>query len=342
MSSDPTTTNAAPRIDPTKAILTDITKCIGCEECVLACKKDNGLGPDRMWKWQRSIDELSASRYTTVLRRQDGKFVRQQCRHCVDPACVSACIVGALKKTPEGSVVYDKDKCIGCRYCMLACPFGIPRYNWEATVPLIKKCDMCHDPVVQGGVPACTKACPTKATIFGPRSEMLAEARRRLAAEPRKYIQKVYGEHEVGGTSVLYVSDIPLDFLAWQKAPGDNPLPKLTWGVQKEVPAVAAGGFGLLGGVYWVIGRRMSIAAGGKGAHAKPSGALKTAAWAPMGILASGTVAHLAGAFEGAFGPATAAAWTVWLMGIIVTGVGIGAGVSWLAERKAGNDREDR
>jgi len=314
------------------AILTDTTKCIGCEECVTACKKDNGLGPDRLWKWQRSVDELSASRYTTILRRPGGRFVRQQCRHCVDPACVSACIVGALTKTPEGAVVYDKEKCIGCRYCMLACPFGIPRYNWEARFPVIQKCDLCDDLIVKGGRPACVDACPTQATIFGSRSEMLAEAARRLEREPGKYIQKIYGEHEVGGTSVLYVSDVPLDFLAWQKAPGDNPLPKLTWEVQKEVPAVAAGGFGLLGGMYWVIGRRMSLTASGRGGI-KPPSSLRAAVWAPIGILGAGTIAHFAGAFHGGFEPATAAAWAVWLMAVMAAGAGIGAWVSWLKER---------
>lgn len=316
------------------AILTDTTKCIGCEDCVVACKKENGLGADRPWPWQKSIDELSATRFTTVLRRPGGKYVRQQCRHCVDPACVSACIVGALTKTPEGAVVYDKDKCIGCRYCMLACPFGIPRYNWEETFPLLQKCDLCHDRLLDGKIPACVEACPTKATIFGSRAKMLDEAHRRLAAEPGKYVPKVFGEREVGGTSVLYISDIPLDFLGWQEAPGKKPLPELTWAVQKEVPAVTAGGFGLLGGIYWVIGRRMRAAARQGPYQEKRPVAIAALAWAPLGVVGAGTLAHLAGAFEGGLGPAEAATWAVWLMAIVLTGAGIGSWVSWLSERK--------
>ncbi len=243
------------------AILTDTTLCTGCETCVAACKRENGLGRDRAWRWQRNIDDLSATRFTTILRRPGGHYVRQQCRHCADPACVSACIVGALQKTDTGAVIYDGDKCMGCRYCMMACPYGIPRYEWDQPVPYIRKCTLCYHRIKEGKQPACTEACPEKATIFGTRDEMLAVAHDRIQKHPGKYVGKVFGEHEVGGTSVLYLSDIPLGFLAWRPDLGDEPLPKLTWAALRKVPPLAAGVAGAMAGVYFVIGRRMRLQA---------------------------------------------------------------------------------
>lgn len=246
---------------PPVAILTDVTRCTGCEQCVGACKSANNLGKDRLWPAQRAIDDLSASRFTTILRRPGNHFVRQQCRHCLDPACVSACIVGALEKKPDGSVTYDDDKCMGCRYCMTACPYGIPRYDWDQAVPYVRKCTFCYERLQQGRLPACVEACPEKATIFGTREEMLREAHRRLDANPDRYVQKVYGEHEVGGSSVLYISSIPLGFLGWKDDLGEQALPELTWASLKKVPGIMLGVGGLMAGTYWVIGRRMKLAA---------------------------------------------------------------------------------
>ncbi|MCL5270265.1 MAG: 4Fe-4S dicluster domain-containing protein [bacterium] len=243
------------------AMLTDTTLCIGCEACVDACKKVNGLGPDRLWPEQKAIDDLSATRYTTILRRPGPRYVRQQCRHCVDPACASACLVGAMHKTPEGPVVYDSGRCMGCRYCMVACPYGIPRYDWNKAVPYVRKCTMCYDRLKAGKLPACEEACPEKATIFGEREALLKVARQRLRDNPRKYVQRIYGETEVGGTSVLMISDIPLDFLAWKPRLADQPLPQLTWAALSKVPPVVIGVGGLMAGIYWVIGRRMKMQA---------------------------------------------------------------------------------
>ena len=169
-----------------KAILTDTTLCIGCEKCVEACRRENKLGEDKPRPWKMRIDDLSATRYTTIVRRPGSRFVRQQCRHCRQPACVSACLVGALQKTPEGPVIYDPDRCIGCRYCMMACPYGIPRYDWDKPVPYVRKCTLCYARLGQGREPACVEACPTKATIFGARDDLLAEAHRRIRRNPRK------------------------------------------------------------------------------------------------------------------------------------------------------------
>lgn len=247
-------------------ILTDVTKCIGCEECVTACKHINDLPlDDPPPRKGATRDGLTADRWTSVVRKPDNHFVRKQCRHCEEPACVSVCPVGALTKTPEGPVIYDKSVCMGCRYCMMGCPFGVPHYEWNSLAPSVRKCILCYPHIKSGKIkePACVTACPTKATIFGTRKEMLAEAQKRLAAEPKKYIQRVWGEKEVGGTSVLYISDISLDFLGWNdsKQLSDEPLPPRTWEALKLVPYEFIGMGALMGGIYWIIERRRQLAA---------------------------------------------------------------------------------
>ncbi len=242
-----------------QAILTDATKCIGCEKCVDACKRENHLPDDLSRSWKVRIDSLSSTRFTTVVRH-DGEYVREQCRHCVQPACVSACPVGALQKRSDGPVVYDSDRCMGCRYCMMACPFGVPRYEWEKAVPHIKKCTMCAPRLDRGLQPACVEACPTHATIFGDRDELLAEAHRRLRASPERYLQTVYGENDVGGTSVLLIAGVPLDFLNRGRAPGDRPLPSRTWAALSKVPTIVLAVGGLAAGTWWITRRRMKLA----------------------------------------------------------------------------------
>jgi Fe-S-cluster-containing dehydrogenase component len=197
-----------------KAILTDVTKCIGCERCVQGCVKQNKLPQDYPARY-KADDGLSEARYTSIVeiagdRPDSARFVRRQCMHCVEPACESACLVGALKKRADGPVQYDADKCIGCRYCMLACPFTIPRYEYDRPLPYIQKCKMDESCRVDGGAPACTSSCPTGATIFGLREELIAEARRRIAERPDLYIDHIWGEHEFGGTSVMYIGDVDL------------------------------------------------------------------------------------------------------------------------------------
>ncbi|MFW5951034.1 MAG: 4Fe-4S dicluster domain-containing protein [Gemmatimonadota bacterium] len=243
------------------AILIDTTRCTGCETCVAACKEQNDLGPDRLRPGQAAVDALSSTRFTTVLRRPNEHFIKQQCRHCLEPACVSACLVGAMQKTPEGPVVYDAELCMGCRYCMVACPYSIPRYEWDEAVPYVRKCDLCYDRISEGQQPACVEACPEGALEFGDRDELLARAHSRIAASPDRYLPHVYGEKEFGGTSVLYLSDASLGFLSWAKELRTDELPKLTWASLKKVPGVVAGMGGLMGGIYWVINRRMTLAA---------------------------------------------------------------------------------
>ncbi len=258
-------------------ILTDVTKCIGCEQCVAACKKINGLPErDAPPRPGNTADGLSADRWTTVLRRPGNRFVRKQCRHCAEPACVSVCPVGALRKTPEGPVVYDKAICMGCRYCMLGCPYGIPHYQWDSAAPSVRKCIMCYHNLKAGKIsePACVTACPQKATLFGTRDAMLAEARKRLEAEPARYVQTIWGEHEVGGTSVLLIADIPLDFLALNPGTplGKEPLPQKTWAALWPVPFEFLGMGALMGGIYWVIERRRRLASIPADAHEQTEG----------------------------------------------------------------------
>lgn len=241
-------------------ILTDVTRCIGCLQCVGACKQANGTGEERRWRWSMG-DGLGAERWTTLISRPGDRSVRKQCRHCLHPACVSACPVGALERTAQGAVIYHTDRCMGCRYCMMSCPYGIPRYTWSRRVPYPRKCIFCHPRISIGGRPACTEACPGGATIFGERADLLLEAKKRIKAAPKRYLPRVWGEKEVGGTSILYLSDIDLGFLGWSEDLGNEPLPEITGSALMAVPPLFVGVGVLAGGIYWVLKRRRELAA---------------------------------------------------------------------------------
>ena len=207
--------------------LVDITRCVGCRKCEEACSKVNDLPEPERPNCQCTIFEKNRrpdhNAFTVINRYFTGKldefdkplptFAKVQCMHCQDPACVSACIVGALTKDETGSVRYDVTKCIGCRYCMVACPFEIPAYEYDDPItPRVMKCTFCYDIISkQGGVPGCAAICPTEAITFGRRSDLLTVAEKRLRENPGKYIDHVYGEKEAGGTSWLYISSVPFE-----------------------------------------------------------------------------------------------------------------------------------
>lgn len=235
----------------TKALLIDITRCVGCNACAEACKKIHGFS-------ETLEPELSATAYTVVQTRAD-RNVRRMCMHCVEPACAAACPVGALHKTAAGPVLYDADKCIGCRYCMLACAYSVPRYEWAKLAPFVKKCDMCVERQAQGKPTACTEACPVQATEFGDRDELLKEAQRRILADS-KYVARIYGSDEAGGTSVLWLSDVPFEKLGFPAQIGKQPRSVLASAALTEVPPVILLGGGLLSSLYWISERRKQVA----------------------------------------------------------------------------------
>ena len=242
------------------SILVDVTKCIACEKCVMACVERNRLDPDKA-ELDRAItgDGLSANRLSTILEVSDGRFARKSCLHCLEPSCVSACLVGGLTKSPEGPVIYDPDKCIGCRYCMLACPFHIPKYQWDKTKPFMVKCDLCHDRLLNNRLPACVEACPQGVLEFGTRDHLLKVAKKRIRENPGVYINHIWGEKEFGGTSVMYISDVDLAGIGW---PRHEPtaIPRLTEPLIHKTPLIGLSvAFGLIS-VNWIIKRRMKLA----------------------------------------------------------------------------------
>jgi formate dehydrogenase iron-sulfur subunit len=240
-----------------RAILYDSTMCVGCRECERACAT----------RWSHPYDDkiaseekISAHKFVAIQTRGD-KYSRRSCMHCVEPTCASVCPVGAMQKTALGPVVYDETKCIGCRYCMQACPFQVPTYEWTARLPRVRKCSMCADRQEKGLLTACAEACPTGATKCGDRDELIAEAKKRLTDKPAEYYQRIYGMQEVGGTSVLYIAAVPFDKIGLKTEVPQEPLPALTWRALSLVPDVAMVGSTLLGGVYWITHRRQKVAA---------------------------------------------------------------------------------
>ncbi len=242
-----------------KGILVDVTKCSGCERCVAACITENDSDPVRA-HMDRVLtkDGLSENRLLSVLSVDDGRFARKSCMHCLEPSCVSACLVGGITKTPEGPVVYDPDKCIGCRYCMLACPFTIPRYEWQETTPFMRKCQMCFERVKDGLNPACVEACPYGALVFGERDDLLREAHSRIASQSDVYLPRVWGESEFGGTSVLYISDVDLSTIGWPE-PDVESIPSMTEPLIAKTPIIGMSVASSLLGVNWIIRRRMKL-----------------------------------------------------------------------------------
>ena len=298
-------TSATLNVGASRSTLVDVAKCIGCRACQVACKQWN----DRDGESTTLEDSLgfqnpamlSAKTYTIITFHEminnkaaggmDYAFAMRRCLHCLEPACASACPTQALFRQTDGPVTYNADRCIGCRYCVWACPWGVPTAEWDSLAPKIHKCthcaDRCDQPLPQSRnaaalsegesqryrdsiqVPACVKACPADALRYGTRDEMLAEGRRRIAARPDKYVDHIYGEHEAGGTSVLYLSAVPFDKLGFPTLSNEPYPAKSAIALGAVPPAVLALG-ALLGTTYSFFRRRTAAVA-----HA--SGSLHTA-----------------------------------------------------------------
>jgi len=256
-----------------KAVLIDTTHCIGCRACQVACKSWHDLPGERStfsdtWSNPRF---MNSQNYTRVIFQEVGKgdqlnwyFTKRQCMHCLDPACVSVCPVGALVKLKEGPVVYDDDKCIGCRYCMMACPFQVPKFQWESAVPLVRKCDFCADRLALGLAPSCTTTCPTGTLLFGERQNLLKEAHRRLGAHPERYYPQVYGENIVGGTSWFYLTPVSFTELGLDHRGFRTDLGNVPYGIygrewMSKVPFVGLAVGGLALGLYYLNQRRAEV-----------------------------------------------------------------------------------
>ena len=240
-----------------KGLLYDATLCIDCKQCEQACAEQN-KNPynDAIAKEQKTSDH----KFTYVSDTHGDKYMRRLCMNCLDPTCVSVCPVGALERTKFGPVTYDESKCMGCRYCMVACPFNVPKYEWTKTIPRVRKCIMCYDRVSNGRQTACAEACPTGATLFGERDDLIVEARRRIAGNPAQYVPHIYGLNEAGGTSVLLLSSVPFEQFGYPKRYGNQPLPPLTADVLEHIPQVVTVGWAVLGGIWWITNRRDEVA----------------------------------------------------------------------------------
>ncbi|MFH1136882.1 MAG: 4Fe-4S dicluster domain-containing protein [Pseudomonadota bacterium] len=257
-------------------VLFDATSCIGCRQCEAACNKVNELpAPEKPFDDLTVLDQkrrATAKAYTVVNRYGEDSsgapiFRKIQCNHCLEPACASACFVRAFSKNPDGSVTYDPSVCVGCRYCMIACPFEIPAYEYdEPLTPRVMKCTMCHPRIQEGKLPGCVEACPKEALTFGRREDLLQLARLRISGRPGRYLNHIYGENEMGGTNWLYISGVPFREIGLREDLGHTPAPKLTSGALAAVPVVAALWPVLLTGVYAMNKRRDKIAATEKAA----------------------------------------------------------------------------
>ncbi|TEB05218.1 Formate dehydrogenase, nitrate-inducible, iron-sulfur subunit [Pelotomaculum schinkii] len=261
-----------------KSVLVDITRCIGCRSCMVSCKSWNDLPaePSEFSNNWDSPGKLSADTWTNVssyvLEEGDQlkwRFVKRQCMHCNEPACESACFTHSFVKTKEGAVIYkptelNEDYCVGCRYCMIACPFDVPGFQWDKALPYVQKCRFCYDRTKEEGLePACVTACLTGALTYGERDEMLALAQDRMSKDPR-YIKHIYGEKEYGGTSWLYISDVPFDQIGFKTEVFNRPvtqrsIPSLTWDVLKWTPYIFVGWGALLTAMRAYTKRRAEV-----------------------------------------------------------------------------------
>ncbi len=223
-------------------ILIDTTMCAGCRTCEFSCAESNHLpkpiDDDNIFDKERDQSEKQFTVVNHYETEEKESFAKKQCMHCIQPACASACLTKAMYKTKEGPVIWRQDKCMGCRFCMISCPFDIPKFEYHSSNPKITKCTMCWERLKEGNTPACAENCPGEAIKFGKRSELLQIARSRICGSPDEYVNHIYGEHEAGGTSVLYLSSIPFEKMNFRNDLGTKPYPELTKEFLYAVPFV--------------------------------------------------------------------------------------------------------
>lgn len=224
------------------SLLIDTTLCAGCRSCEMKCAEVNNLPePDTDESVFETVRNTSTKQYSLINRFEiddEEIFVKKQCMHCSQPACASACLTNAMLKTEDGPVIWRADKCMGCRFCMLSCPFDIPKFEYESSNPKIQKCSMCFSRLKKGNHPACVEECPAEAITYGKRGELIAEANRRIYESPEAYVNKVYGEHEVGGTSALYLSAVPFEKIGFKTNLGNKAFPEFTTEFLYSVPII--------------------------------------------------------------------------------------------------------
>jgi formate dehydrogenase iron-sulfur subunit len=254
-------------------VLVDTTVCVGCRNCEWACKDSHNLPAGNLDSYEdRKVLEAKRrpdhTALTVVNEYSPGKNsnhpvdVKVQCMHCDHPACVSACIVGAFSKHENGAITWDTDMCIGCRYCMVACPFQVPAFEYEKALdPMIMKCDFCFERTKEGKIPACVSICPVEALTYGSRTDLVKIARDRIKRNPDRYIDHIFGEYEVGGTSWMYLSNKDFAELDFPQL-GENPAPGVSESIQHGifayfVPPVSL--YALLGGIMWISKRRKEL-----------------------------------------------------------------------------------
>ena len=256
-------------------MLVDVTECIGCRKCEFACAKQNGTSDAPLEAYEDesvfAVSRRMEHDAFTIVNRIDNPeqpekpmYIKHQCMHCLEPACVSACLVKALQREENGTVSYDAWKCMGCRYCMVACPFQVPAYEYEdAFTPRVRKCTLCYERVQGGDVPACAAMCPPMAITFGQRSDLLELAHEKIAQHPERYVDHIYGEHEVGGTAWLYLVPRSIEDLGFLKL-GDDPVPSLTENLQHGLfrfGVLPVAVFGFLGALMKLTGEKASDSA---------------------------------------------------------------------------------
>lgn len=224
-----------------QGMLYDSTRCLGCRACERVCAKAHDL-PEPTDELKAGVLRKTSEKQRSVINNcvtsKGEVFVKKQCMHCNEPACAAACLTQAMYKTKEGPVIWRGEKCMGCRYCMVSCPFDVPKFEYHSANPKIQKCDLCYDRIKEGKIPACAEACPGDALTFGTRRELIAEARKRIFENPKDYHNQIYGENAAGGTGYLGLASVPFSELGFNAKIQNSSYPALSKGFLYSVPSV--------------------------------------------------------------------------------------------------------